>query len=121
MFLRLIKKLNKVSQNGIVYSYDKEPYYLNKKTQFIKNIWNTEINELSEIFNTNEDTYNLIEVINENKEEMPSLDSLLINKNLNNLKIFPINIGQDKIEKTEKFYKKTAPKKKVKTNFDGKF
>ena len=39
------------------------------------------------------------------KEEMPSLDSLLINKNLNNLKIFPINIGQDKIEKTEKFFK----------------
>ena len=39
------------------------------------------------------------------KEEMPSLDSLLINENLNNLKIFPINIGQDKIEKAEKFFK----------------
>ena len=38
------------------------------------------------------------------KEEMPSLDSLLINENLNNLKIFPINIGQDKIEKAEKFF-----------------
>ena len=38
------------------------------------------------------------------KEEMPSLDSLLINEKLNNLKIFPINIGQDKIEKAEKFF-----------------
>ena len=39
------------------------------------------------------------------KEEMPSLDSLLINEKLNNLKIFPINIGQDKINKAEKFFK----------------
>ena len=37
------------------------------------------------------------------KEEMPSLDLLQINENLNNLKIFPINVGQDKIEKAEKF------------------
>jgi len=38
------------------------------------------------------------------KEEMPSLDLLLKNKHLNNLKIFPINIGQDKIEKASKFF-----------------
>ena len=38
------------------------------------------------------------------KEEMPSLDSLLIKENLKNLRIFPINIGQDKIEKAEKFF-----------------
>ncbi len=38
------------------------------------------------------------------KEEMPSLDLLLENKNLDNLKIFPINVGQDKIEKTSKFF-----------------
>ena len=38
------------------------------------------------------------------KEEMPSLDLLLNNKHLNNLKIFPINIGQDKIEKASKFF-----------------
>ena len=38
------------------------------------------------------------------KEEMPSLDLLQINKNLNNLKIFPINVGQDKIDKAEKFF-----------------
>ena len=39
------------------------------------------------------------------KEEMPSLDSLQNNKKLENLKIFPINVGQDKIEKAEKFFK----------------
>ena len=38
------------------------------------------------------------------KEEMPSLDLLLKNKALNNLMIFPINIGQDKIEKASKFF-----------------
>ena len=39
------------------------------------------------------------------KEEMPSLDRLQNYKSLNNLKIFPINVGQDKIEKSSKFFK----------------
>jgi len=39
------------------------------------------------------------------KKEMPSLDLLQINKNLNNLKIFPINVGQDNVEKASKFFK----------------
>tara|TARA_B100000900_G_scaffold87589_1_gene71210 strand:- start:2169 stop:2678 length:510 start_codon:yes stop_codon:yes gene_type:complete len=38
------------------------------------------------------------------KEEMPSLDQLKLNKNLNNLKIFPINIGKDNLKKSLKFY-----------------
>ena len=38
------------------------------------------------------------------KEEMPSLDLLLLNKNLDNLKIFPINVGKDDIKKVSKFY-----------------
>ena len=38
------------------------------------------------------------------KEEMPSLDKLSKEKNLNNLIIFPINVGQDKVEKAEKFF-----------------
>ena len=38
------------------------------------------------------------------KEEMPSLDLLLLNKNLDNLKIFPINVGKDNIKKASKFY-----------------
>ena len=39
------------------------------------------------------------------KEEMPSLDLLQTQKSLNNLKIFPINIGRDNIDKAENFYK----------------
>ena len=37
------------------------------------------------------------------KEEMPSLDSPQVNKQLLNLKIFPINIGQDSLEKASNF------------------
>ena len=39
------------------------------------------------------------------KEEMPSLDDLQLNAKLNNLKIFPINIGQEDISKSEYFFK----------------
>ena len=38
------------------------------------------------------------------KEEMPSLDQLKLNKNLNNLRIFPINIGKDNLKKSLKFF-----------------
>ena len=39
------------------------------------------------------------------KEEMPSLDDLQANTKLNNLKIFPINIGQEDALKSESFFK----------------
>ena len=39
------------------------------------------------------------------REEMPSLDSLQADNRLNNLKIFPINIGQDDLSKSEIFFK----------------
>ena len=35
---------------------------------------------------------------------MPSLDLLKTNESLNNLKIFPINVGQDNIKKSLKFF-----------------
>ena len=38
------------------------------------------------------------------KEEMPSLDDLQSNINLDNLKIFPINIGQENLAKSETFF-----------------
>ena len=38
------------------------------------------------------------------KEEMPSLDLLQENVKLDNLKIFPINVGKDSIEKSESFF-----------------
>ena len=39
------------------------------------------------------------------KEEMPSLDDLQSNTKLSNLKIFPINIGQEDVSKSESFFK----------------
>ena len=39
------------------------------------------------------------------KEEMPSLDNLQSNTKLNNLKIFPINVGQEDKSKSERFFK----------------
>ena len=39
------------------------------------------------------------------REEMPSLDDLQSNIKLNNLKIFPINIGQEDVFKSETFFK----------------
>ena len=39
------------------------------------------------------------------KEEMPSLDLLQVNEDLDNLKIFPINVGQDNLEKSLSFFK----------------
>ena len=38
------------------------------------------------------------------REEMPSLDKLQTHENLDNLKVFPINIGQDSVEKAAKFF-----------------
>ena len=39
------------------------------------------------------------------KDEMPSLDLLAENPNLDNLKVFPINIGKDTSEKSMNFFK----------------
>jgi thiol-disulfide isomerase/thioredoxin len=39
------------------------------------------------------------------REEMPSLDELQSNTKLSNLKIFPINIGQEDISKSKLFFK----------------
>tara|TARA_B100001121_G_scaffold247701_1_gene223074 strand:+ start:258 stop:785 length:528 start_codon:yes stop_codon:yes gene_type:complete len=39
------------------------------------------------------------------REEMPSLDKLQRLENIQNLKILPINVGQEKVEKSENFFK----------------
>ncbi len=38
------------------------------------------------------------------REEMPSLDALKINSNLDNIRIFPINVGKDNIKKSKEFF-----------------
>ena len=39
------------------------------------------------------------------KKEMPSLDKLQVREELNNLEIFTVNVGQDNLEKSLKFFK----------------
>jgi thiol-disulfide isomerase/thioredoxin len=39
-------------------------------------------------------------------EEMPSLDVLQLDKRLDNLKIFPINIGREDLDKSKNFFEK---------------
>ncbi len=39
------------------------------------------------------------------KDEMPSLDALKVNSDLDNINIFPINIGKDNLKKSAKFFK----------------
>ncbi len=39
------------------------------------------------------------------KKEMPSLDYLKVNPELDNIEIFAINVGKDNIQKSEKFFR----------------
>jgi len=89
-----IKNLNKISKQGLVYSYSEEASFLDKKPEFIKNIWNTEVNELSEIFNLNDDDYYIIEIVNQNISETPKLNII---KN----KVFDQWLEQELIFKTK--------------------
>ena len=38
------------------------------------------------------------------KDEMPSLDDLKVNSDLNNIEIFPINVGKDDLKKMNEFF-----------------
>ena len=51
------------------------------------------------------------------KEEMPSLDSLTDHENLDNLRIFPINVGKDSNKKALEFFKNLGIKN-LKVYFD---
>ncbi len=66
-----VKNIKMISKNGFIYSYSTAKKFFSKNKVFLENVWSTNVNELSEIFNSNEDTYNLIEVTNENAEELP--------------------------------------------------
>ena len=39
------------------------------------------------------------------KKEMPSLDALKVNPNLSKIEIFPINVGKENLNKSNKFFK----------------
>ena len=71
-----IKAINQVSQYGNIYSLNKNYYQLEKSKSFLKGVWKTKINELSNIIEMPNDSYALIEVINENKEIIPSFNKI---------------------------------------------
>ena len=89
-----VSNLNKISKQGFVYSYGEETTFLDKKPEFIKNIWNTEVNELSEVFNLNNDNYYIIEIVNQNISETPIF-------NLIKNKVFDQWLKQELIFKTK--------------------
>ena len=105
-----IKNVKKVSKQGLIYSYDQETSFLDKKPEFIKNIWNTEINELSEIFNSNNDKYYIIEVVNEKNSEIPIF-------NLIKNKVFDQWLKQEQVIKTKEKVKKIVQSKKNNLSF----
>ncbi len=74
-----VKIIQKISRNGIIYFYDRENKFINKNKIFLKNIWDTDINELSEVFNSNEDNYNIIQIVKENDEELPAFEKVKTN------------------------------------------
>ncbi len=96
----IVKNLRKISKQGFIYSYVGKTEFLEKKPEFVKNIWNTEVNELSDIFNSNDDySYFIIEIINETKSEIPTFDLV---KN----KVFDQWLEQELILKTKDIVKR---------------
>ena len=102
-----VRNLNKISNQGFVYSYVEETSFLDKKPEFIKNIWNTEVNELSEIFNLNGDNYYILEIVNQNNSVTPKF-------NLIKNKVFNQWLKQELIFKTKEKAKKIVESKKNK-------
>ena len=110
-----VQNIKMISKDGVIYSYLTEKKFLNKNRVFLENIWKTDLDELSEIFNSTEDTYNLIEVISENSEEFPPFVKVKnnvyndwLNKAMSALekKVFKNNIDEsDKKKKTKCIFK----------------
>ena len=77
-----IDRINNVSKNGIIYSYNGENQFANKNKVFLDGIWKTPLNQISDIIELPDDKYVLIEPIKENKKETPIFEK--INKNIYN-------------------------------------
>ena len=77
-----INRINNVSKNGIIYSYNGENRFANKNKVFLDGIWKTPLNQISDIIELPDDKYVLIEPIKENKKETPIFEK--INKNIYN-------------------------------------
>ena len=71
-----IKTLEKVSKSGLIYSYKNQRKFLNKTKIFLNNVWSTELNQMSDLINSNDDNYILLEVISENKKHQPDFKTV---------------------------------------------
>jgi hypothetical protein len=69
-----IIEINNISKNGLIYSFTEQKKFFNQPNIFLKQIWDANINQMSEIFNTKNDTYVLLTVLEENNELQPSYE-----------------------------------------------
>ena len=69
-----IIEINNISKNGLIYSFNEQKKFFNQPNIFLKQIWDAEINQMSEIFNIKNDTYVLLTVLEENNELQPSYE-----------------------------------------------
>ena len=76
----LIQEIKQISKSGIIYSYNKDKSYLNINKTFLNEVWNTPINQISNVIELPGDKYLLIETVIENKEETPIFEK--VNKNV---------------------------------------
>ena len=71
-----LKKIDKISKNGMIYSFNEKEKFSNLPSVFLKEIWKTDINDTSEIFNSKKDTYVLLNVLEENPENIPPYEKI---------------------------------------------
>ena len=71
-----LKKIDKISENGIIYSFKEKEKFSNLPSVFLKEIWKPDINDTSEIFNSEKDTYVLLNVLEENPENIPPYEKI---------------------------------------------
>jgi peptidyl-prolyl cis-trans isomerase D len=67
-------EINNISKNGLIHSFTEQKKFFNQPNIFLKQIWDADINQMSEIFNIKNDTYVLLTVLNENNELQPSYE-----------------------------------------------
>ena len=69
-----IIEINNISKNGLIHSFAEQKKFFNQPNIFLKQIWDADIGQMSEIFNKNNDTYVLLKVLEENIELKPSYE-----------------------------------------------
>jgi peptidyl-prolyl cis-trans isomerase D len=67
-------EINNISKNGLIHSFTEQKKFFNQPNIFLKQIWDADINQMSEIFNVKNDTYVLLTVLKENNELQPSYE-----------------------------------------------